>query len=291
MGKNSEKYYGSGRLKGRMEKKKNTVMEWVKLYMAFAKVNFLTQMEYRGQYAIRMLSKVISWSAGFAMILILLNKFKQIGDWSTYEVLFIYAMDVLSYSIAATFLMGPFGELPKLIRQGAFDEVLTKPVNPFAYYVCTKVSAGYTTNYLIAIGILIVCFYKLNITLTFIEFIWLLLVIIGATFIQAAGFIATAVPAFWILKSDGFQRMFYTNLTSFLQYPLTIYSKGIQVLLTFILPYAFINFYPSQYFLNKNDGLFHPVFQYLTPLVGILLFILAYMFWKKGLNAYQSTGS
>lgn len=261
------------------------------LYLAFAKVNFLTQMEYRGQYAVRMLAKIINWSTGFIMILILLNKFKTIGSWTVYEVLFLYGLDVLSYSIAGTFFMGPFGKLPTLIRQGVFDEVLTKPVNPFFYIVCTRVSAGYTSNYVISILILAVCFYKLGITLTAGKLFWLIVVILGATLIQSAGFILTAVPAFWIIKSDGLRRMFYTNLTGFLQYPLSIYDKWIQVMLTFVLPYAFINYYPCQYFLGKKEHLFYPWFQYLTPAIGLFLFGLAYFMWKKGLNAYQSTGS
>ncbi len=65
-----------------------------------------------------MISKIISWSTGFISILILLNKFGTIGSWTVYEVLFLYAMDVLSYSLAGTFFMGPFGELPGLIRSG-----------------------------------------------------------------------------------------------------------------------------------------------------------------------------
>lgn len=261
------------------------------LYLAFAKVNFLTQMEYRGQYAIRMLAKIIGWSTGFISILILLNKFKTIGNWTAYEVLFLYALDVLSYSLAGTFFMGSFGNLPRLIRQGAFDEVLTKPVNPFFYIICTRVSAGYTSNYVIAIVILSICVMKLGISLTIGKIFWLILVILGATLIQSAGFILTAVPAFWIVKNDGLQKMFYTNLTGFLQYPLGIYNKWIQVLLTFILPYAFINYYPCQYFLGKSEHLFFSWFQYLTPAVGLAVFGISYFVWKKGLNAYQSTGS
>lgn len=266
-------------------------MENIRLYMAFAKVNFLTQLEYRCQYAIRMISKIIGWSTGFIMIIILLNKFKSIGDWSMYEILFLYSFDVLSYSIAGTFFMGPFGKLSQLIRQGTFDEVFTKPINPMMYVVSTRVSAGYTSNYIIGIVVMGICLNKLNISLTFWKFIWLVIVILGAVLIQSAAFIITAVPAFWILKSDGIQQLFYSNMTRFLSYPLSIYGKGIQILLTFILPYAFINYYPSQLFLQKNENLFFPAFQYLTPIVGVLTFVFAYWFWSKGLNAYQSTGS
>ena len=96
-----------------MVKMMRSIKENVLLYLAFAKVVFLTQLEYRGQYFMRMLSKVVNWSSGFIIILILLNQFHRIGNWETYEVLFLYALDMLTYSIAGTFFMGPFGKLPR----------------------------------------------------------------------------------------------------------------------------------------------------------------------------------
>lgn len=260
------------------------------LYLAFAKITFLTQLEYRGQYFMRLLSKVIAWSSGFIMILVLLERFQVIGAWGKYEVLFLYALDMLSYSIAATFFMGPFGKLPKLIQRGELDQILLRPVNPMVYLVCTKVSAGYTSNYVIGIAMIAVCVRKLEIPFGAGNFLWLCVVLLGASLIQAAAFIATAVPAFWILKSDGLQEIFYKNLEDFIAYPLSIYNRGIQILLTFVLPYGFINFYPSQHFLGKQE-LFHPVFKYLTPAVGLAMFWAAYRFWEKGLNAYEGTGS
>ncbi len=261
------------------------------LYAAFAKIAFFTQLEYKGQYFMRMIAKVLSWGAGFIMLVVLLRKFHTIGDWDTCEILLLYAFDVLSYSIAGTFFMGGFGKLPRIIRQGELDGILTKPVNPLIYLVCTKISAGYTSNFAITLVIIGVCIKKLHISLSVTHIAWLIMDIIGASFIQAAGFMLTTIPAFWFFKSEGLYRMFYKNLTDFLKYPLSIYNKGIQVILTLLFPYGFINFYPVQYFINKQEGMFSPVFQFLTPFVGGTLFLAACLFWKKGLLAYQSTGS
>lgn len=266
-------------------------MDLIKLYFQFAKVNFLTQMEYRMDYFFRMIAKIFSWSTGFIMISILLYKFKAIGGWNTYEVMFLYALDVLSYSIAATFFMGPCENLATSIHSGQFDEVLTRPVNSLCYYVCRKVSAGYVSNYVISIIIIVICFTNLHISLSIFKFFMLIVVILGASLIQGAAFLITTIPSFWLIKSKSLYALFYSNLTNFLQYPLNIYKKSIQIFLTFILPYGFINFYPAQYFLGKDDVLFHPAFQFLTPIVGIFLFTIACFFWEFAINHYKSTGS
>lgn len=49
-----------------------------------------------------------------------------------------------------------------------------------------------------------------------------------------------------------------------------LYDRWIQVMLTYVVPIAFINFYPAQYFLKKDDFLgFNPILVYLSPIVRI----------------------
>lgn len=265
-------------------------MERIRLYAAFARIAFLTQLEYRGQYAMRMAAKTLGWSTGLFSIMILLQRFSSIGGWGKYEILLLYAFDVLSYAIAGTFFMGAFQKLPRLIRQGELDGALTKPVNPMVYLICTRISAGYTSNYVIGIVMIVICFRKLGIGWSAGRGCWLAADIAGAVLIQAAGFVMTSVPAFWLLKCDGLYQLFFKNMTRFLQYPLSIYHRGVRILLTVVLPYAFINFYPVQYFVGRGENR-AAVLQYMTPFVGAGVFALAYGFWKKGLAAYEGTGS
>jgi ABC-2 type transport system permease protein len=267
-----------------------TAVDAAVLFCAFSKVAFLTQLEFRVTYAVRMLGKVLSFGGGFAIIAILLNRFKTIGDWSTWEILFLYSMNIFSYSAGATFTM-PFNNLSSRINRGMIDAILTKPVNPMLFYMCQNVSAGYTSNYVISIGIMALSLSKLQLAWNLPLVIHLVLSILGGTFIHAAALIASGVPAFWLVKATTVTDILYSDLARFVDYPLSIYSRFIQVLLTFVLPYAFINFYPAQVFLGKNDSLFVPMVSYLTPVMGALCFFLAYRFWEFGLRAYQSTGS
>jgi ABC-2 type transport system permease protein len=135
-------------------------------------------------------------------------------------------------------------------------------------------------------------FYKLGVPLTFSNVVFLLLTLAGGALIQGAAFIITNTPAFWIVKNNRLQSLFMGIPSSFIRYPISAYNKVIQIILTVVLPYAFINFYPAQHFLRKEEFLmFSPVLQYATPIVGIVLFTAAYQFWKLGIRHYNSTGS
>jgi len=265
-------------------------MDAIKLFFAFTKVSFLTQLEYPARYLVRAFGKILSFGGGFALLAIMLTRFGAIGTWSMYEVLLLYSVNILCYSIGATFAM-PVCNLSVRVRNGLIDYILTKPVNSMYLYVCQQVSAGYTTNYIISLFIMGVSLYNLDIGVTAFSVVYLVLSIIGGSLIHAAALIASGVPAFWLVKSHALSNIFYWEATRFIDYPINIYAGGVQFILTFLIPYAFINYYPVQLFLGRADTPFSSILTYLTPLVGVICFFLAYRFWEFGLNAYQSTGS
>ena len=80
--------------------------------------------------------------------------------------------------------------------------------------------------------------------------------------------------------------------TEFTRYPLSIYARPVRYVLTFLLPFAFINYFPATYFLDKTDAtLGLPIaIGLITPLIGIVFSLLAYAFWRAGLDRYQGVG-
>jgi len=60
------------------------------------------------------------------------------------------------------------------------------------------------------------------------------------------------------------------------------------------LPFAFMNYFPATTLLHKSfDGGYavNPSIGWLSPVVGIVWFAGAYLFWRRGVNRYQGTGS
>jgi len=135
------------------------------------------------------------------------------------------------------------------------------------------------------------CFGKLGISFTFGKTIWLIVTLLGGSLIQGALNLIASIPAFWTTNNTSLQNIKW-GAYEFVRYPINIYNKFVQVFLTLVVPYAFVNFYPAQYFLSKTDyNMFGPAMQYLTPVVGIALASLAYFLWLQGLKHYKSTGS
>ena len=71
------------------------------------------------------------------------------------------------------------------------------------------------------------------------------------------------------------------------------YTKGVRLVLTFLLPYAFMNYFPATFLLHKTETALNlsPQVGLLTPIIGATWFALSYAFWRTGLKHYQGTGS
>ncbi|WP_165486156.1 ABC-2 family transporter protein [Frankia sp. Cppng1_Ct_nod] len=76
------------------------------------------------------------------------------------------------------------------------------------------------------------------------------------------------------------------------QYPMAIYDRHLLILLTFVVPVAFVNWQPALYVLSRTDplGLPTPV-RFLAPAVAAVSVAGAAWAWRAGIRHYRSTGS
>lgn len=266
-------------------------MKTIKVIIEMIKINILGRMEYRAEFLSMFVAQFISYGFDFLMVWIMIRKFETMGTWNALEVVLLYSINLCSYGLAGFFFYNTSSRLPEMIRNGDFDEVLIRPISPFSYLLGRHFNFGYVSHICLSILMIIICFVKLGVGLTLINIIFLIIMLISGALIQSSLFLYVTVPCFWMVKASAF-RQFLFVVKGYVQYPISIYNKFIQVLLTLIIPFAFINFYPAQFFLKKNDFLlFHPVLQYLSPVVGAIMFTIAYNLWQVGVRNYTSTGS
>ena len=107
---------------------------------------------------------------------------------------------------------------------------------------------------------------------------------IGASIIGAINTILS-ISSFWTYRSNEVIWSF-TRIYTFTNYPIDIYNGFIKILITCILPFAFVAYYPTMSYLGMNSYMI-----YLSPIVAIVLWIIAIKVWNWALNKYRSTGN
>ena len=76
------------------------------------------------------------------------------------------------------------------------------------------------------------------------------------------------------------------------QYPLTIYPTEVVKVLTFVVPVAFVNWYPALFILDRSDPFGFPSWlQFASPLAAAVVLGATALVWRTGVRHYRSTGS
>ena len=264
---------------------------YLPLYFRLVYAQLRSAMQYRVSFVADMLGTLLLSGLDLAMVAILLTRFSAIGDWTLAEVLFLYGASCVSFSIAEL-LVGGFDDFDSWVVRGEFDQVLLRPL-PIVFQMVT---ARFHAR---RIGRLIQGLAALVLALSLLQTAWgpgkvafFALMLASGVAVFVAIFIAGATLSFWAPNASEAINMFTYGGQFATSYPMHIYQQWMLSVFTFIIPLAFINYYPSLYLLDKPDPFGLPAFMpFISPLVAIAALRLAIGIWRFGVNHYQSTGT
>ena len=264
----------------------------LKLYIELWKLLFKSKSEYRFNFAMEILINVFTYVVMYLQIWVIVENFGHIKGWEFYELMLLYNFNLFSYGFASMILWHPMLAVETLVRNGNFDGVLVKPMNPFVYMLLRQGYFGFWGLILLGAVVFVISFQNLQLTLTLSMVIDIIIKIIGAILIQGSVLVFTGALSFKFVRAVSIRDVCIYRIREFINYPISIYSTGIQIFLTIILPYGFVNFYPVESLLEKREN-FVPT--YIADIGGIMigatLFFLSYKFFMRYVNKYQSTGS
>jgi ABC-2 type transport system permease protein len=237
---------------------------------------------------------ILGWAmtyAGTAITMwVMLYSFDAIEGWSFWELLFLFALSVLSWGVCVVFFFH-FRTLDEYIVKGTFDRFLVRPIHPFFHFMTMKFDIGAFGQFLFSIVAVVLAYMNLNLHWKLWQWIVFVGAIIGGTLIQGGLLIAISAMAFWTTRSEQFYWVIMWPAKNLMNYPLTIYPRVVQILVTFILPFAFVNYLPALLLLGKGSVIYSPYWGFLSIFVGIVFFWLCFRLWMLGLNRYKSAGS
>lgn len=265
-------------------------MEYLGLYLEFYKLRLRGVAQYRANFFLMAISKFVRLLAQFITLWIMVQAFGVMGTWSAGDVVVLFGLNTAAYAVAGTFCYHLTNYLAPMVRDGTFDEVLTKPLNPFWYLSTRFFSTGYVGTMLLGLVAIGYGFSQSGASPW--RLLFLPVAIVSGGMIVASLMLITSAPAFWMVQNSALSMLFFGLPGQFADYPLSIFHGLIQVILTVALPFAFVTYYPAMVLLGKQDvGLFPSWLGWLSPLVAALLFWLAYRFWFYGLRRYEGAGN
>ena len=234
--------------------------------------------------------QIIGYLGQYVAIWVLIKRFGHLSGWSVFEVLFLYSINLLSYSLSGIFTI-VFWRLDEDISNGRFDTFLTLPIASAVSYIAYGMNVPYLPHIVLSITFIGVALRELGISVDGAFIAWFVLTLVGATLIQGSITVALAAVAFWTNRSRRLVHAVIFQVREFSFYPISIFGRVMQLFFTFALPYAFVSYYPARVLFGKSDGYINLNFPFSTLVVGCLCWGVGCVVWRAGLRAYRSTGT
>lgn len=265
--------------------------EWCGLYFALIGARIRSQMQYKASFVAEVLANFTSSFIDFVVILITFQHIPTLYGWSMGEMALLYGMSSTSFALAEMFGAG-FDYFPNLIRQGTFDALLIRPQGLFFQVITSEFMLRRMGRMSQGIAVLLLAIHLTGMHFTPVELALLTASILSGAAFYAALFVFQATLTFWTVQSlEAFNILTYGG-NELLSHPIEVYSKRLQRFFIYILPMAFINYFPARLLLNKATPITVPMWAgWLAPLAGPIILLIASFAWRFGVRHYQGTGS
>jgi ABC-2 type transport system permease protein len=261
------------------------------VYGQYWRINLLTMLEYRANFFLWFGFTIVYHATAIGALWVTLHQFPSMNGWDFKQMAILYGLWMLGHAFHNTFFF-TVGDVPAMIREGRFDRFLVRPLDPL-YQAMTTPQQIWPDELILAIIFFsfATAYAGLRVDAEYVLFV--VLVMIGGALIDFGIQLTIAALSFWVIRIEALRWAAMSLEQDFTRYPLSIYTRGVRVALAFIVPFAFMNYFPATFLLHKQDGALglSPQVGLLTPLVGLVWFGVGYLIWRAGLNRYQGTGS
>ncbi len=259
---------------------------YLRIYRKILAQDLKSKMSYRADFIISTIGMIFTNIAGFVSFWILFKNFPSIDGWGYYEILFLYGFSLISLTPVQC-LFDNNWSLRNYVYSGDFIKYCFRPINLFFYYQSEVFDVKGLGQLAFGVGTLVYSWIKLGLGFSPLMLLKVIVFLVTASLVMIALQNAAAATCFWIVNS-----FYILDLTlkfkDYAKYPVTIFSPLFRFIFTFLMPIAFIAYYPSLVILRPDAV---PLLSWLSPVFGLAFFYLSYKLWMFGAMKYSGTGS
>ena len=258
----------------------------MKIYFKSLSLHLKSELEYRISFIFSFLSQIIVFFSYYFVIISLFTKFNNIKGFTLYEVLLCFSIIQIGFAFNEVFARG-VDRFDKLIINGGFDRLLLRPKNLIIQVLCSDSDYVKVNRIIQGIIVMIIALIKLNIEWNIFKVICLILMILSSIIIFFSIFLIAASYCFITVQGLEVTNVFTDGGKQMAQYPIGVFNKGFIYFFTFIIPYAFVNYYPLLFFIGKSNNILYCF----SPLLVFIYLIVCIKIFYLGIKRYESVGS
>lgn len=248
------------------------------------------EMQYRASFVMTLLFGLLFQSIGFIFVAIILTQFDAVRGWGLWEVGLLYGIRLSAHGLW-TVAMNQLFRFDSIIKEGIWDRYLIRPLPLWSQLMFSNFRIPPLGDFASGMILLVAALINVDITWTPAFVLFLPLAIIGGAMIDGAFQLGSAAFAFRYLETLPLRIVFDDLQGRFGSYPMSIFDRPMQMVLTWFIPMAFMARIPSTVLLDRTGELPFPGWvAWLSPVLGGTLMTLAVLLFRRQSRFYQSSG-
>jgi ABC-2 type transport system permease protein len=264
----------------------DTVVLWRRLVSAQVR----SQLQYRLSFALDITGAFLISFIDFLAVLVIFHNVHRLGVWSVREVAFLYALSSISFALT-DLLIGHFDQFPQKVRDGNFDILLVRPRSTLFQVIGSDFQVRRLGKAIQGALVLAYVVGSLDVPWSAGRIAMLVVMIPAAIVIFGSVWVVGGCLSFWTTDGGEFTNAFTYGGNFLAQYPVDILSSWLRRFLAYVVPLAFVCYFPALYILDKPDPLGLPrVAEFLSPAVALTAAVVAGFVWQFAVRHYRSAG-
>lgn len=258
-------------------------------YRAIAGMWVRAALTYRTSFWVMTVGSALITALDFVGLWLMFHTIDSLGGFGLPDIGLLYGATGVGIGVA-DLLIGSVERLGSHVRTGALDTMMVRPV-PLLVQVCAD---RFQLRRLsrIAQAVVVLVWAATFVEWTPARVLVALMMLTCSSTIFFCLFVAFSCVQFWTTDASELANAFTYGGNTLTQYPLTVFPRELVKSLTFVLPLAFVNWYPCLFLLGRADPFGMPSWlQLAAPVPALALVAMTTLVWRAGVRHYSSTGS
>ena len=262
-------------------------MRTARLYLRLLGAHLRALLEYEADFWILAAATVLTQVVNVVFLSALFAKVPTLNGWTFWSVLMMFGAVALAEGAGSLFFEGMWN-LALRINTGELDYYLVRPYPVVLQASSAEIGINGLSN--IVIGGLMI-----GTAVAHVDVAWSpgkvlfgVVLLVSAIVIKVSINLATNSVSFWLSSPEPLFAFAVHQVGDLARFPLSIYPFALKAVLGFVLPFAFIGFFPVAFLLDAGGlgwaGL-------LTPVVAVWCAAVALTVFHRGLRRYDSAGN
>jgi len=245
-----------------------------------------SEIEYRVNLLIELVAVVANLVSSLFVLSLFYGDGHRLGGWSWPAALVVLGVHQLLDGLTSTLLQPNLSRIVTHVQEGTLDFVLLKPIDSQFWLSCRTISPWGLPPMLAGLGVIGWAAQRSGApadptTLA----IAALMLLCSAVILYSLWFLIAA-SSIWFVKIWNATEVLRTLLTAG-RYPISAYPPGLRLLLTVVLPIAFLTSVPAEAILGRATT----SWLFASGALALTSLLISRWFWRFALRSYTSASS